>query len=91
VGVVLCHSAARIFYRNALNSGLPVFELGDEVEKLRMGDQVRVDIKKGLITNLTTSETIQVKPLPDFIMAILDAGSINQYIVGRKSEYKLLK
>lgn len=91
VGVVLCHSAARIFYRNALNSGLPVFELGDEVEKLHMGDQVRVDIKKGLIMNLTTKETIQVKPLPDFIMAILDAGSINQYIVGRKSEYKLLK
>jgi 3-isopropylmalate/(R)-2-methylmalate dehydratase small subunit len=91
VGVVLCHSAARIFYRNALNSGLPVFELGDEVEKLHMGDQIRVDIKKGLITNLTTNETIQVKPLPDFIMAILDAGSINQYIVGRKSGYKLLK
>ena len=91
IGVILCHSASRIFYRNALNSGLPVFELGDEVEKLHMGDQVRVDIKKGLITNLTTNQTIQVKPLPDFIMAILEAGSINQYIVSRKSEYKLLK
>ena len=91
VGVVLCHSAARIFYRNALNSGLPVFELGDEVEKLHMGDHLRVDIKKGLIENLTTSGTIQARPLPDFIMAILDAGSINQYIVGRKNEYKLLK
>ncbi len=91
VGVVLCHSASRIFYRNALNSGLPVFELGNEVEKLHMGDHVRVDIKKGLISNLTTNEVIQVKPLPDFIMAGLDAGTLNEYIVSKKSEYKLLK
>jgi 3-isopropylmalate/(R)-2-methylmalate dehydratase small subunit len=91
IGVILCHSASRIFYRNALNSGVPLFELGDEVEKLHTGDHVRVDIKKGLIRNLTTNETIQIKPLPDFIMAIVEAGGINQYIVSRKGEYKLLK
>jgi 3-isopropylmalate/(R)-2-methylmalate dehydratase small subunit len=91
IGAILCHSASRIFYRNALNSGIPLFELGDEVEKLHMGDHIRVDIKKGLITNLTTNETIQMKTLPDFIMAIVEAGGINQYIVSRKGEYKLLK
>lgn len=91
VGVILCHSAARIFYRNALNSGIPIFELGDEVEEIRMGDQLKVDVKKGLIENLTIGRTIQIKPLPDFIMAILEAGGINGYILSRKSEYKLLK
>jgi 3-isopropylmalate dehydratase small subunit len=56
-----------------------------------MGDHVRVDIKKGLISNLTTNVAIQIKPLPDFIMAVLDAGTLNEYIVSKKSEYKLLK
>jgi 3-isopropylmalate/(R)-2-methylmalate dehydratase small subunit len=91
IGVILCHSASRIFYRNALNSGLPIFEIGDEVEKIRMGDRVRVDILKGLVENLTTGQSIQAKPLPGFIMEILNAGGITEYILSRKSEYKLLR
>lgn len=91
IGVVICHSAARIFYRNALNSGLPISEIGDEIEKIHMGDRLRVDVSKGLIENLTTGQAIQAKPLPDFIMAILDAGGINNYIIEHKGEYKLLK
>jgi 3-isopropylmalate/(R)-2-methylmalate dehydratase small subunit len=91
VGVIICHSASRIFYRNALNSGLPIFEIGNDVEKIRMGDQVRVDIIKGIIENRTTRQTIQAKPLPDFIMAILSAGGITGYILSRKSEYRLLR
>jgi len=91
IGVVLCHSASRIFYRNALNSGLPIFEIGDEVAKIRMGDRVRVDVIRGVIENLTNGQTIQAKPLPEFIMDILKAGGITQYILSRKSEYKLLR
>jgi 3-isopropylmalate/(R)-2-methylmalate dehydratase small subunit len=91
ISVIICHSASRIFYRNALNSGLPIFEIGDAIEKISMGDLIQVDIDTGKIDNLTTGETIQAKPLPDFIMAILEAGGINQYIVKHKSEYKLLK
>jgi len=91
IGVVLCHSASRIFYRNALNSGLPIFEIGDEVAKIRMGDRVRVDVIRGVIENLTNGQTIQAKPLPEFIMEILNAGGITQYILSRKSEYKLLR
>lgn len=90
VGVIICHSAARIFYRNALNSGLPVFDIGDEIAKIKTGDRLRVDVNKALIENLTTGVKIQAKPLPDFIMALLHAGSINDYIVSRKSEYSLL-
>lgn len=91
IGVVLCHSASRIFYRNALNSGLPIFEIGDGVAKIRMGDRVRVDVIRGSIENLTNAHTLQVKPLPGFIMEILNAGGINEYILSRKSEYKLLR
>ena len=91
IGVVICASAARIFYRNALNSGLPIFEVGEEMKKIRMGDTLRVHVGTGKIENLTTGETIQAKPFPDFIMEILEAGGINKYIVKHKTEYKLLK
>jgi 3-isopropylmalate/(R)-2-methylmalate dehydratase small subunit len=91
IGVIVCHSAARIFYRNALNSGIPIFEIGDDVKKINMGDRIRVNVRTGKIKNLATGEEIKAKPFPDFIMAILEAGGINQYILGRKSEYKLLK
>jgi len=91
IGAIVCESASRIFYRNALNSGLPIFEIGKEIEKIHMGDKLRIDVRKGEIKNLTTGEEIRVKPFPDFIMEILEAGGINQYILMKKSEYKLLK
>ncbi len=91
IGVIVCHSASRIFYRNALNSGIPIFEIGDDIRKLNMGDRIRVDVRTGEIKNLTTGEGIQARPFPDFIMAILEAGGINPYILSRKSEYKLLR
>jgi 3-isopropylmalate/(R)-2-methylmalate dehydratase small subunit len=91
IGVVLCYSASRIFYRNAINAGLPIFDIGKEVEKLHMGDRVRVNVYTGEIKNLTTGEEIKTKPYPDFIMKIVEAGGIGNYIKSRKSEYKLLK
>ncbi len=91
IGVVVCNSASRIFYRNALNSGLPIFEIGADVQKIRMGDRLRVNVGTGKVENLTTGETYQANPFPDFIMDILEAGGINKYIVKHKSEYKLLK
>ncbi len=91
IGVIICHSAARIFYRNALNSGIPIFEIGKDVEKINMGDRVRVSVRTGEIKNLTAGEEVKAKVFPAFIMAILEAGSINQWILSRKSEYKLLK
>ena len=91
IGAIVCASAARIFYRNALNSGLPIFDVGREVEKIGMGDRVRVDVRRGTIENLTTGARIQTKPFPDFIMAILEAGGITPYILAHRSEYKFLK
>ncbi len=62
MGVVVCSSASRIFYRNSLNSGLPIFEIGADIQKVHMGDRLRVNVKTGKIENLTTSEVIQKKP-----------------------------
>lgn len=91
IGAVLCYSASRIFYRNAINAGLPIFDIGKEVEKIHMGDRVRINVYTGEIKNLTTGEEIKAKPYPDFIMRIVEAGGIGDYIRSRKSEYKLLK
>jgi 3-isopropylmalate/(R)-2-methylmalate dehydratase small subunit len=90
IGAVLCHSASRIFYRNAINSGLPIFDIGEEIEKINMGDSVRVNVETGEIKNLTTGSEIKAKTYPDFILRILEAGGIKGYILSRKSEYKYL-
>jgi len=91
VGAVLCNSASRIFYRNAINEGLPIFEIGPEVDKIRMGDRLRINVYTGEIHNQTTRIEIKAKPYPDFIMKIVEAGGIGNYIRSHKSEYKLLK
>jgi 3-isopropylmalate/(R)-2-methylmalate dehydratase small subunit len=91
IGAVICHSAARIFYRNAVTSGLPIFQVGKDVEKINMGDRVRVNVRTAEIKNLTTSDEIKGKVFPAFIMSLLEAGSINQYILSRKNEYEFLK
>jgi 3-isopropylmalate/(R)-2-methylmalate dehydratase small subunit len=91
IRVIICASGSRIFFRNALNSGLPILEIGEEVEKIRMGDRLRVDVRSGKIENLTTGESIQAKPLPDFIMEIVEAGGITDLIRSKKDQYRLLR
>ncbi|MBW1736656.1 MAG: 3-isopropylmalate dehydratase small subunit [Deltaproteobacteria bacterium] len=91
IGAIVCNSASRIFYRNAISAGLPIFVVGEEAEKLRMGDHVRIDVLSGTIEDVTTGEKIQARPYPDFIMNILKAGGIGPYIMSRKDEYKFLK
>ena len=90
IGSVVCHSASRIFFRNAINSGLPIFEIGEEIEKIKMGDRVRLNIRTGEIVNLTTGAKIQAKPLPDFLMDILEAGGLKEKILSHRSQYELL-
>ncbi len=91
IGAVVCNSASRIFYRNAVNSGLPIFSIGDDAAKINMGDRLKLDIKTGHIENMTLGEAFMAKAFPDFILAILEAGGIGPYILSRKGEYELLK
>jgi 3-isopropylmalate/(R)-2-methylmalate dehydratase small subunit len=88
---IVCGTAARIFYRNAVNSGLPIFEIGDAADDFKQGDRVQVNIRTGAVKNLTTGKTAQAKPFPQMIMDLLEAGSVNGYIRAHKERFPLLK
>ena len=80
VPVIIAASFARIFYRNAINVGLPVLEIGNDVKKIRKGDILSVDISTGTITDKTTGDTFKAPPLPDFIQGIASAGGLIAYV-----------
>ena len=79
---VIAATFARIFYRNAINIGLPLLEVGDAVKKISAGDVLSIDLESGEILNSTTGETIQATPLPGFIQDIAAAGGLINYVKG---------
>lgn len=80
IPVVIAASFARIFYRNGINIGLPLLEIGDDVEKIKANDVLRIDTATGTIENLTTGDTFKAQPLPPFVQGIADAGGLINYI-----------
>lgn len=76
VSVVIAKSFARIFYRNAINIGLPIMECPEASERIEDGDEVAIDFATGVITNVTKNETYQAAPFPAFIQEIIDAGGL---------------
>lgn len=80
VPVVIAADFARIFYRNGINIGLPLLEIGDDVEKIHHGDKLRVDTSTGVIENLTTGDVFHAQPLPGFVQDIAKAGGLINYI-----------
>lgn len=77
VGAVLAESFARIFYRNAINVGLPV--LICDTTLIDQGDELEVDVSKGEIKDITKGITIQAKPLPDVMIKILNDGGLLEH------------
>ena len=76
VEAIVAKSFARIFYRNAINQGLPIIESKEAAEDIDEGDDVEIDTKKGLIKNLTKDHEYLFHPLPPFIQEIIDAGGL---------------
>ena len=76
VACVVAKSCARIFYRNAINIGLPILECEEASEAIAAGDEVSVDFDTGLITDHTTGQTFQAQPFPPFIQQIIAAGGL---------------
>jgi 3-isopropylmalate/(R)-2-methylmalate dehydratase small subunit len=76
VGAILAESFGRIFYRNAINLGIPVIVCPKISEFVNKGDQLTVDIKSGVVTNTTTGQTLQAQPFSDYILNILESGGI---------------
>lgn len=80
VTCVIAPTFARIFYRNAFNTGLPILECEEAAEKIEAGDDVTVDFATGEITNKTKSETYQAQPFPEFISKIIACDGLVNYV-----------
>ena len=76
VGCVIAKSFARIFYRNAINIGLPILECSEAAEEINANDKVSVDFNTGVITNHTSGKTYQAQPFPEFIQNIIKSGGL---------------
>jgi len=76
ISCVIAASFARIFYRNAINIGLPILECPEASEKIEAGDEITIDFDSGIITNIKKGETYTAEPFPSFIQEIIEAGGL---------------
>jgi len=79
VPVVIAKSFARIFFRNAINIGLPIVEAPTAVDEINHGDEVEVDLERGIVKNLTTGKEYEATKFPEELQAILKAGGLMEY------------
>ncbi len=83
VAAVVAESFARIFYRNALNLGLPVVVASSIASRVNHGDTLEIDLEKGRINNMTSGDSYSSTPLPDFIMQIIHDGGLIKHLQKR--------
>ena len=86
VQAVIAKSFARIFYRNAINIGLPILECDEAARDIKAGDEVSVDFNTGVITNVTTGKSYKAEPFPEFMQKIMAAGGLVSYTSSKISE-----
>ena len=80
VSCVIAETFARIFYRNAINIGLPIIECAEAGKEIAEGDEVEIDFDSGLITDVTTGKTYQGQAFPAFMQNIINAGGLVNYV-----------
>lgn len=85
---VIAKSFARIFYRNALNIGLPIFESDEAVDGIESGDEIEVEPATGVVKNLTKGTRYRAAEFPPFMRALIDAGGLVPYVERRLAESK---
>ncbi len=78
VAAVIAPTFARIFYRNAFNMGLPIFELPESTE-IKKGDVVSINMDEGTITNKTNGKVYKFTPIPEFMQELINAGGLMNY------------
>jgi 3-isopropylmalate/(R)-2-methylmalate dehydratase small subunit len=76
IQAVIAKSFARIFYRNAFNIGLPIFESEKASEKIKEGDEIEIDADNGTIRNMTTHKEYKASPIPPFMQELIAAGGL---------------
>ena len=84
VSCVIAETFARIFYRNAINIGLPIIECPEAAKAISNGDQVEIDFDSGVITDKTTGQSFQGQAFPPFMQKIIEAGGLVNYINEKK-------
>jgi len=80
---VLAESFARIFFRNSVNIGLPILYCKGIAAKVKEGDSLTVDLEKGIVTNRSSGEILQSRPLPEFLLNIFQYGGLIEYLNAR--------
>ena len=88
VSAVVAKSFARIFYRNAMNIGLPIVECPEAVDETRAGDILEIDLDGGEIVNVTRKKTYQAKPFPPFMLELIGAGGLIEHTKKRLAKTK---
>jgi len=86
VSAVIAESFDRKWFRTAITYGLPVLVCRDISQKVEEGNKLEVDLEKGEIKNLSTSDVVQAEPLPEFLLSIIEAGDLKTYLKKRVSE-----
>ena len=79
ISLVIASDFARIFYRNAINTGLAILECPEASERIDDGDEVEADFDTGIITNLTKGESYKAAAFPEFIARIISSGGLVEY------------
>ena len=89
ISCIIAQNFARIFFRNAINIGLPLLECEEAVDKTESGDTLEVDLSSGKIKNLTKGMIFNASPYPDFMAGIISAGGLIEYTKGRFASRKV--
>lgn len=79
VSVVIAKSFARIFYRNAINIGLPILEVNDLPDEITKGDEIEVNLSNGIVKNITTNKEYKASAFPESIQQLIKAGGLINY------------
>jgi len=79
ISCIIAKSFSRIFFRNSINIGLPIFESNEVFNNSKQGDCIEVDADKGIIINLSSNEKFKINPLPEFIRNIISARGLVEY------------
>ena len=88
IACVIAQSFARIFYRNAINIGLPIMECPEAYDGIAAGDTLSVDFDTGKITNVTQGKTFQAAPFPPFMKDLIAQGGLVNYVKGKLAAKK---
>jgi 3-isopropylmalate/(R)-2-methylmalate dehydratase small subunit len=83
IRAILAESFARIFYRNAVNIGLPPLDSKDITEFAQEGDELEINLDDFSVTNITKNKSIKLKPLPTFLIEMLQEGGLVSYLIAK--------